>query len=153
MLKNLVLCLAVFTTTLSLTSTISLAQNDRSPKNNNQQQKESPFLITSELPHLTKLLMQQWDNSTLKLSDEQKTQLLVVRKETMSGVKSLAPQIAPLHKQVTEGVFVGKTPKELSAAVQAISKLKTEATMIHLKCIYDTRSILSQRQLEILLEL
>ena len=153
MLKKMMLCLAVLATTFSLSCTSLMAQGNNSPAGDNQQNKQSPFLITSELPHLTKLLMQQWDNSTLRLTEEQKTQLLVVRKETMAGVKNLAPQIASLQKQVTEGIFIGKTPGELNSVIQAISKLKSEATMIHLKCIYDTSKILNQQQLDILLKL
>jgi len=153
MLKKIALHLVVLTTIFSLTSTTLLAQDNSSPEKDKQQQKQSPFLITSELPHLTKLLMQQWDNPKLQLTEEQKAQLLVVRKETMTGVKSISPQIIPLQKQVTEGIFTGKTPDELSSIVQAISQLKAEATMIHLKCIYDTSKILNQQQLELLLEL
>ena len=97
--------------------------------------------------------MQHWDNTKLQLTEEQKNQLLIIREETMKGVKGLAPQIAPLQKQVTEGIFSGKAPDELSVAVQDIAKLKTKATMIHLKCIYDTSEILNQQQLDLLLRL
>ena len=148
MFKKIILCLATITIIFSLSGATLMAQGNNS---DNQKKNQSPFLITSELPHLTKTLMQQWDNPTLQLSEKQKTQLLVVRKETMTGVKSLAPQITSLQKQVTEGIFLGKTPDELNAAVQSISKLKSEATMIHLKCIYDTSKILNQQQLDNLL--
>jgi hypothetical protein len=153
MFKKITLSLVALMSIFLLSGTILMAQSNSSSEKDNQQQKQSPFLITSELPHLTKLLIQQWDNPQLQLSEEQKAQLLVVRKETMTGVKSLAPQIPPIQKQVTEGIFDGKTPDELSASVQAISKLKAEATMIHLKCIYDTSKILSQHQLDLLLQL
>lgn len=153
MIKKMILCFAVLVIIFSLSSTNLMAQGNNSPAGNVQQKKQSPFLITGELPHLTKLLIKQWDNSTLHLTDEQKTQLLVVRKETIAGVQNLAPQIASLQKQVTEGIFIGETPDELQSVVQAISKLKTEATMIHLKCIYDTSKILNQQQLDILLKL
>ena len=152
MLKNLILSLATLAIIFSLSSTNLMAQDNNSPAGKHQQKKQSPFLITGELPHLTKLLMQQWDNSTLHLTEDQKPQLLVVRKETMAGVKNIAPQIASLQKQVTEGIFIGKTPDELHSTVQAISKLKAEATMIHLKCIFDTSKILNQQQLDILLK-
>lgn len=144
MLKKIILCLAALTIIFSLSSTNLMAQS--------QQKKQSPFLITGELPHLTKILMQQWDNTTLHLTEDQKPQLLVVRKETMAGVKNIAPKIASLQKQVTEGIFIGKTPDELHSIVQTISKLKAEATMIHLKCIFDTSNILNQQQLDILLK-
>lgn len=142
MIKKIILCLATLAIISSLSSTNLMAQS--------QHKKQSPFLITGELPHLTKLLMQQWDNSTLQLTDDQKPQLLVVRKETMAGVKNISPQITSLQKQVTEGIFMGKTPDELYSIVQTISKLKAEATMIHLKCIFDTSKILNQEQLDIL---
>lgn len=151
MLKNIIRHLVVLVIILPLSSTILMAQGNNSSVAEGQQNKQSPFLITGELPHLTKLLMQQWDNPALQLTEEQKPQLLVVRKETMAGVKNLTPQIASLQKQVTEGIFIGKTPDELQSTVQAISKLKAEATMIHLKCIFDTSRILNQQQLDILL--
>ena len=152
MLKKTILCLSTLAIIFSLLSTNLIAQNINSPTEEGQQKKQSPFLITGGLPHLTKLLMQQWDNSTLHLTEEQKPPLLVVRKETIAGVKKLSPQIASLQKQVTEGIFIGKTPDELHSIVQAISKLKAEATMIHLKCIFDTIKILNQQQLDILLK-
>lgn len=145
MLKKIILCLAVLTIIFSGNTLMAQGNNP------GHQKKQSPFLITSGLPHLTKLLMQQWDNATLQLTEEQKTQLLVVRKETLKGVKRLTPQVLALQKQVTEGIFLGKTPDELNSDVQALSKLKTEATMVHLTCIYDTSEILNQHQLDILL--
>lgn len=153
MFKKMVLSLAMLTTLFLLSSTMLMAEENSSSAKGDQQRKQSPFLITGELPHLTKMLMQQWDNATLQLTEEQKALLLVVREETMTGVKSLAPQIAPLQKMVKEGVFRGKTPDELRAVVQDIAMLKTKATMIHLKCIYDTREILNRQQLDLLLRL
>ena len=151
MSKNLVRYLIALVIIFSLSSSNLMAQGNNSPAGEGQQNKQSPFLITGELPHLTKLLVQKWDDSALQLTEEQKPRLLVVRKETIAGVKNLAPKIALLQKQVTEGIFIGKTPDELHSTVQAISKLKAEATMIHLKCIFDTSRILNQQQLDILL--
>lgn len=114
-------------------------------------QKNSPFLITGKMPHLTKLLMQQWDNSELNLSEEQKSKLLVVRKETIGGVQRLGKEIAVLEKQVVDGSLAsGKSPEELRSLVQEIEKLKGEATMVHLRCIYTTSNILDQQQLALL---
>ena len=151
MLKKTALCLAVLATIVSLSNTNVMAEDKNPPTEANQQNTQSPFLITSDLPHLTKLLIQQWDNPALQLTEEQKTQLLVIRKETIAGVRDRAPQIASLEKQVTEGIFTGKTPEELHATVQTIAKMKRETTMIQLQCIYDTNKILNQKQLDILL--
>ncbi len=135
-----------------LTSTNLIAEDKKQPAVSSQQNTQSPFLITNDLPHLTKLLIQQWDNPALQLTEKQKSQLLVIRKETITGVRDRAPQILSLEKQVTDGIFMGKTPDELNAAVQAIATLKRETTMIQLQCIYDTNKVLNKQQLDMLLE-
>ncbi|HIP38995.1 MAG TPA: hypothetical protein EYG88_06405 [Desulfocapsa sulfexigens] len=113
-------------------------------------QKSSPFLITGKLPHLTKLLMQQWESPELKLSEAQKAKLLVVRKATISGAQKLGKEINALESEVVEGSNSGKKPEELRSIVQKIEKLKGEATMLHLSCIYNTSNILDQQQLAFL---
>jgi hypothetical protein len=118
----------------------------------NGNQKNSPFLITGKMPHLTKLLMQQWDNDELHLLEEQKSKLLVVRKETITGVQKLGKEITVLERQVVDGSLGGRSPEELRSLVQKIEKLKGEATMIHLRCIYTTSNILDQQQLDLLLK-
>jgi len=111
----------------------------------------SPFLINKEaLPHMTKVLMQNWDKATLGLSDEQKQKLLVVRKNTMSGVRKIKQQLAPLEAAIIEAVVDGENPESVSAKVDEAAKLKAEATKIHLKCISDTVEILSDEQMETL---
>ena len=134
---------------LSLSAVNLVAQGFGSGKEKNS----PPFLITGKMPHLTKLLKQQWDNPKLHLSDEQKSKLLIVRKETIGGVQKLARQIAPLEEQVAEGIFAEKTPDELQSVVQTIAELKAEATMIHLRCIHKTSNVLDQQQLEFLTNL
>ncbi len=130
-----------------------LAQGHGGSSGPGQQKKSPPFLITGKLPHLTKLLMQQWDNPELNLSDEQKSRLMVVRKETIGAVRRLGPKIAALEKQVVEGIFAGKSPEELRPLVETIARLKTRATMVHLQCIHDTSNILTGAQLEFLKKL
>ena len=129
---------------LSLTAVNCMAQGKE------QQKKDSPFLITGKMPHMTKLLMQQWDNAALHLTEAQKSKLLVVRKETISGAQGLGKEITPLENQVAEEIRSGKTPEELQSLVQKIAKLKAEATMVHLQCLYNTSAILEQDQLAFL---
>ncbi len=117
------------------------------------QGKSSPFLITGKIPHLTKLLMQQWDDPELNLSDQQKPKLLEIRKETLTKVRNLAPEIGSLEKQVADGIFSGETAEDLSPIVTTIAKLKAEETMIQLRCIDATNKVLDQRQLDVLLDL
>ncbi len=109
-----------------------------------------PFLITGKLPHLTKMLMQQWDSPELNLTADQKSRLLMVREETIGAVKRLGKELAPLEAQVADGIFADKSPADLESLVRQVAELKSEATMVHLRCIAQTRAILDARQLKIL---
>ena len=110
--------------------------------------KVSPFLITKGLPHYTMIIKKRWDDPKLALTAEQKAELLKVRKATMGSILSLKPKIAELRKKIVKGAMSGATPESLSADVEKLAKLKAEATRTHLKCIYDTRRILTPSQLE-----
>ena len=109
-----------------------------------------PFLILGKMPHLSKLVKQNWD--TLGLSDEQKSKLLQIRKETMGAAKSLQSKIYKLEEEVTKATMSGAKPESLKEKVDEIAKLKAEATMAHIKCIYNTKEVLNPKQLEKLLK-
>ena len=112
----------------------------------------SPFLINQEgLPHMTKILIHNWDKASLGLSSDQKEKLLVVRKDTMSAVIRIKKQVKVLEADIIEAMVDGEEPKSVHAKVDEVAKLKAEATKVHLKCISDTISILSEEQLELLL--
>ncbi|MCF6244916.1 MAG: c-type cytochrome [Sulfurovum sp.] len=114
--------------------------------------KGSPFLVNSEgLPHMTKLLVHNWDKAKLGLTAEQKEKLLVVRKETMSGVKKIKQQLKPLEDEVAEAMIDREDPKSVEKQLEQIATLKLEASRVHLKCIAETTSILSEEQVEFLL--
>ncbi len=110
--------------------------------------KVSPFLITKGLPHYTMIIKKRWDDPKLALTAEQKAELLKVRKATMGSILSLKPKIAELRKKIVKAAMSDATPESLAADVEKLAKLKAEATRIHLKCIYDTRWILTPSQLE-----
>ncbi len=146
--KNAVILIAT-ATLLFLYSSMSLcAQSGRKAKTPLLKKQAMPFLITGKLPHLTGILMKQWDSPKLGLTGKQKRWLMVVRKETIADVMRLAKQVSALEKQVVKGINSGKEPDELYPLVKQIAKLKTEATMVHLKCIYDTRKILTPEQMQ-----
>jgi hypothetical protein len=138
----------LLTTVLLLVFTLSAG--NLMAQERGKQKSNPPFLITGKLPHLTKLLMQQWENTALDLSDEQRTELLVIRKDTISNAQRIGKEIEILEQQVVEDSISGKKPEKMQSLVQDIAKLKTEATMVHLRCIYNTSKILDQRQLDFL---
>lgn len=152
MRKIVILLITVLVVTFSFAANSLMAEGNNSSAGQGMSKKSPPFLITGKMPHLTKLLMEQWDNPKMNLSTEQKNELLVVRKETMTGVQTLAKKIAPLEEQVAEGIFAKQTPEDLSSLVQTIATLKAEATMVHLRCIYNTSRILDTQQLEFLMD-
>ncbi len=114
--------------------------------------KNAPFLIHHDgLPHITKLLIHNWDKAALGLSKEQKERLLQVRKETMGAVKKIKQQLKPLEDEVAEAMLDDEDPSSVEKQLQQIAKLKLEATRVHLKCIAQTREILSEEQIAFLL--
>ncbi len=122
-----------------------------SPASGNlKQNKATLFLINGKMPHLTKLIKQQWNNPQLELTEKQKNQLLALRKETMAAVKIIGGQVPDLENQVASAIMSGASPDSLHPLVTQISALKEKATMIHLNCIYKTRKILSDKQIALL---
>ena len=114
--------------------------------------KNSPFLINqNSLPHLTKILIDNWDKETLALTAEQKEKLLIVRSETMTGVKKVKQALAVLEAKIIEMSVDNEALKSIQPKVEEVAKLKTEASMIQLKCLKDSLKILNDKQIELLL--
>ncbi|MCW8896011.1 MAG: hypothetical protein OQK48_04390 [Sulfurimonas sp.] len=113
----------------------------------------TPFLITGKMPHYTGIIKANWEDTRLNLTQEQKTKLVEVRKNTLNVVFAVKKKLAPLEQEVALKILSGSTPKELSTLVNKIAKYKIEATTAHLQCIYDTQEILSKEQLDLLGEL
>ncbi len=140
--------LAVCSLLFSLSAAPLMAQGKGGGMDKNKN--SPPFLIMGKLPHLTKLLMQQWNNPALQLTDAQKEKLLIVRKDTIGGAKKLGAEIAALEQQVVEGLASDKTPEDLKGLVDQVAGLKAQATMLHLACIFNTEKILNKEQLFVL---
>jgi len=113
---------------------------------------DSPFLIKHGLPHMTKMIMKNWDDKKLALTDAQKEKLLLVRKETMGAVMKLKPEVIALKKEVVLASKAGTKVTELRAKVVKLAALQSEATLVHLTCLDKTKSILSTEQYTYLLE-
>ena len=110
----------------------------------------SPFLIKRGLPHYTKMLMKNWNDPKLALTQEQKAKLLQVRKATISSVKRLKPQIVKLQKEIIQAAHSGAQASTLKSKVEKLASLEAQATMTHLQCIEDTKATLKPQQLQYL---
>ena len=151
MLQMLSRILIMKKTLLSLLAATLLFTGSATVLSANQANKfEKPFLIQGKLPHLTMMVKMLWNDTDLALTKAQKEKLLVVRKDTLTAVKSLKTKIMKLENEVVTESNNGTKPASLKNMVKKIASLRVEATMVHLKCIYNTRKILSKDQLDIL---
>ena len=112
--------------------------------------KQSPFLIQGKMPHLTMLVKQNWNNENFGLTTQQRKKLKIIRQKTMSSVASLKGEIFPLEDSIVKASANGATPTSLEEDVDKLAELRAEATMIHLKCIYDTKNVLTKKQIQFL---
>ena len=138
--KFIALCTA-FALTMSLGAVNLNAQTPKSAK---------PFLIQGKLPHLTGMVKILWDDEDLALSEAQKEKLIVVRKNTMKQAKALGQKVNKLEASIVKASLNGVKPEDLKEDMYKLAKLRADASMVHLVCIYETRNILSKDQLEIL---
>ncbi len=120
---------------------------------NKKGKKITPFLIKKGLPHLTKVLMKNWNNPELNLTEKQKEKLLVVRKDTLRAVRKYMPVANIMQSKIVFASLNGINPAKLKILVKKLSKVKANATMAHLNCIYHTKNILTQKQYQYLLQL
>ena len=139
-----------------LTCTAAVLAEDTHTDDSGTKMKPSartPFLVAGKMPHLTGMLKQHWDDPNLELTPEQKEALLLIRKNTMTAVMGLAEKLDELESSLAEQAMAAVPPDQLAPLVDKISNLKTEATMVHLRCIHDTMEILDDRQLADLLDM
>ena len=143
--------IALLTCTVAVASEKTGTQQDSGAKM--KPPARMPFLVAGKMPHLTGILKQHWDDPALDLTPEQKAVLLEIRKNTMSAVMGLAGELDQLESSLAEQAMAATPPDELAPLVDKISDLKTEATMVHLRCIHDTMEILDDRQLATVLDM
>ncbi len=108
---------------------------------------KSIFLIQRGLPHYSIILKHLWNDKELALTKEQKDKLLVIRRDTIGGIKKLLPEFLKLKKEILKGAKSGADVATLSKLVDKVASIKAEATKIHLKCISDTKTVLTKEQM------
>ncbi len=114
--------------------------------------KNSPFLINRDsMPHLTKILIKNWDKGTLSLTQKQKEALLRVRQDTLIGVREIKKELNSLEAEVVSMTVEGDELTKITPKVERIAKLKEMATILQIKCLQDSTTILDDRQIELLL--
>ena len=144
---------------LTLLASLSLqAANGMGPQNPSQKMMKkagkpnSPFLINGGLPHMSMMIKQNWDNPALALTAQQKEKLLVVRQTTMSSVQSIKPQTMQLSMKIKEMSRNAAAISKINPLIDELAQLKAQATKVHVKCIHNTKTILTPEQLRFLMQ-
>ena len=112
----------------------------------------SPFLIKHGLPHMSKMVMRFWDDPVFGLTADQKSALEGIRNTTMGSVMTIKKEILPLTKSIISGTLGGKTADALKDSVKKLGDLEAEATIVQIKCIEETKKVLTKDQLLYLLQ-
>ncbi len=100
---------------------------------------------------MTKLLLMNWDKEALGLTDEQKEKLLIVRHETLRAIKEIQEKVKILEDEIIEAMVDGETVEDTYPKLEAVAKLKVQATKVQLKCLKRSMEILNDKQIEFLL--
>ena len=111
----------------------------------------SPFLIKHGLPHMTKMVMAHMDDPAFGLSVDQREKLTEVRKQTMGTIREIKPKVMRLRKEIIQASTSGAGADSLKEKVEKLASLEAKATMVHLRCIENTKKILTKDQLLFLL--
>ena len=111
----------------------------------------SPFLIKHGLPHLSKMIMPYLDDPSFNLTADQKEKLTKVRVNTMGVIMETKPKVIALRKSIVNASTSGTNSVDLKDKVAKLALLQATATMAHLKCIEETKAILTKDQLLFLL--
>lgn len=117
----------------------------------NKMREESPFLIKHGLPYLTKMIMPYMDNPAFGLTAEQIDRLLKLKVSTMHLMGELQPEVMALRQTIIDSSMLGISADDLREKVARLALLQGTATMTQLKCIEETKKILTKDQLVFLL--
>ena len=120
---------------------------NRMKKNMAKNQKNSPFLIKHGLPHLSKIIMPYMNDPSFNLTADQKDKLTKVRVDTMGVIMETKPKVIALRKEIVNASTSGTNARDLKDKVVELALLEATATMAHLKCIDETKKILTKDQL------
>ena len=116
-----------------------------------RKQMNSPFLITHGLPHIGKMIMPYMNDPVFGLTTEQKTKLEEIKKGSMTAIMKVKPEIVALRKEIITAGKMGVSAESLQKKVAQLAVLQAQATMTHLKCIEETKNVLTKEQLMFLL--
>ncbi len=108
----------------------------------------SVFLIRHGLPHYSQILMKMWNDPKLALKPDQKSKLEAIRNRTIGQIQTIAPQVKQLTREIVKATHSGAKAESLYGKVDTLASLKAKATKVQLKCIEETKAVLTPEQLK-----
>ncbi len=112
------------------------------------------FMINQNLPFLVGVSLFHPESDQLKLSKEQLDKLVEMKNTTVPAAAKVAKQIKALEQDLAQAMIEEhQTPESQFGLVDKISKMRTELTKAHLKCIHDIQDVLSPAQFKTLIKL
>jgi Spy/CpxP family protein refolding chaperone len=111
------------------------------------------FLVSKNLPFLAGLTLGHPKSSSLGLSKEQIAKIQKIASVTVPKVVKASKDIKMLELTLADNIAIkSNTAKSQYEIVDAISKLRTDLTKAHLKCINEVRAVLTKEQYKKLLK-
>jgi hypothetical protein len=112
------------------------------------------FLVEKNLPYLVGAALFHPQSDTLKLSKEQLTKFVEMKKTIVPVSAKLAKKVKTMELELANSIVVEKKdPKSLHALVDEIAKVKSDMTKAHLDCIHTVQGLLSEEQFNTLIKL
>jgi len=112
------------------------------------------FMVNQNLPFLVGVSLFHPNSDQLKLSKEQLAKLVKMKNTTVPAAAKVAKEIKTMELQLAKAmVEEHKEPKSQFELVEKISKLRTDLTKAHLKCIFEIQDVLSKEQFKTLVSL
>lgn len=111
------------------------------------------FLVSNNLPFLAGLSLHHPKSSSLGLSKEQIKKIVEIKKRTVPEVLKASKQVKALELELAQNIAVDENSAESQyKLVDEISKIRTDLTKAHLKCINEVRAVLTKEQYQKLLK-
>ena len=112
------------------------------------------FLVNQNLPFMVGVILFHPQGDKLNLTKEQLAKFKEMKDTIVPASMKVAKQIKAKELKLTKDIIEDKKdPKELSAQVDEIAKLRADLTKAHLDCIHQVQGTLSKEQFNTLLEL
>ena len=69
----------------------------------------------------------------------------------MQGIKAVKPKAMMLEKEIRTMTLSGADTSKLNPMIDRLAELKAQVSKVHVKCIHDSKNILTKKQVQFLL--